>query len=200
MQRDSIIFPAELTDAAWRLADVLDRQQTKIVFAESCTAGLVSASLAIVPGISKWLCGSAVTYQEATKVGWLGIQPQDLDDFTAVSPQVALSMVVGVLRATPHADLAVSVTGHLGPLAPPELDGVIFIGTAIRTLGSESNVQSAPLLGAKEENISCFSPNNSFDSGPAVRIKLRQSQRPHRQVEAAVEVLKAAQTLVQKRD
>jgi hypothetical protein len=85
-------------------------------------------------------------------------------------------------------------------MAPPELDGVIFIGTAIRSRSSESSVQPDPLLRAKEESMTCFSSTNSFDSGPAVRIKLRQSQRPHRQVEAAIEVLKAAQMLVQKRD
>jgi nicotinamide mononucleotide (NMN) deamidase PncC len=39
-----------------------------------------------------------------------------------------------VLARTPEADIAASVTGHLGPNAPPALDGLVFIGIAIRSL------------------------------------------------------------------
>jgi nicotinamide-nucleotide amidase len=117
---------------AARLSQLLEQTQTQIVFAESCTGGLVAASLAGCPGISRWLCGSAVTYQEQTKVDWLAVRQVDLDDYTAVSPQVTQAMALAVLRNTSAADLAVAVTGHLGPQAPPELDGVIFIATQWR--------------------------------------------------------------------
>ena len=43
---------------AQSLANCLNQRQVGVVFAESCTAGLVAASLAQVPGISRWLCGS----------------------------------------------------------------------------------------------------------------------------------------------
>ncbi len=59
-------------DDAQRLVDVLKRLDTKIVFAESCTAGLVSATLARVPGVSAYLCGSAVTYRDEVKTAWVG--------------------------------------------------------------------------------------------------------------------------------
>ncbi len=186
------IFPVELADAAQRLADVLQQHQTQIVFAESCTAGLVSASLAMVPGISKWLCGSAVTYQEATKVRWVGVQPQDLENFTAVSEQVAAAMAVGVLRVTPHADLAVSVTGHLGPNAPPELDGVIFIGTAVRIRSGETKSGLNHPLGGQLLN-------DAIEATVPERIVLHTRQRQERQVEAATAVLLAAAKLVQMR-
>jgi nicotinamide-nucleotide amidase len=44
-------------------------------------------------------------------------------------------MALGVLRNTAEADYAAAVTGHLGPQAPPELDGAIFISIAQRRAG-----------------------------------------------------------------
>ncbi len=113
--------------AALRFSDWLERSGTSVVFAESCTAGLVSASLASVPGISSRLCGSAVTYQEPTKVQWLEVSPRLLHDHSAVSEPVTVAMAQGVLAKTLQADLAIAVTGHLGPAAPVPLDGVVFI-------------------------------------------------------------------------
>jgi PncC family amidohydrolase len=185
-------FPADLSEAAWRLAEVLQRHETRLVFAESCTAGLASATLAIVPGISKWLCGSAVTYQEATKISWVGVDPAELENFTAVSHQVARAMAVGVLKSTPHADLAVSVTGHLGPYAPPELDGVIFVGTAVRARGSNKLGKSKSQLGQHLTSDIGQCSTNDIDSGAPVRIVLRTSERQQRQVEATIAVLDSA--------
>ncbi|MDA7906985.1 CinA family protein [bacterium] len=114
------------------LANELAQKQLKIVFAESCTGGLVSAELAGVPGISEWLCGSSVTYRCATKVAWLGVDADHIEQHTAVSSGVALQMAVGVLAKTPEADLALSITGHLGPGAPESMDGLVFVGIARR--------------------------------------------------------------------
>ena len=61
------------------VARELEQQNKKIVFAESCTAGLVSASLAKVPGISQHHCGSAVTYRNDSKHRWLGVSAQLLE-------------------------------------------------------------------------------------------------------------------------
>ncbi len=105
----------------------------RVVFAESCTAGLVSATLATVPGISEFLCGAAVTYREATKIAWLDVSPASLQTYSAVSEPVTNQMALGILERTAEADLAVAVTGHLGPQAPAELDGRVFIAVARRT-------------------------------------------------------------------
>ncbi len=102
---------------AEQLVQQLERKQLKLVLAESCTGGLVAAELAKVPGVSNWLCGSAVTYRSETKSAWLGIDPAIIDRYTAVSQEVAIQMVEGVLRHTPEADISAAVTGHLGPQA-----------------------------------------------------------------------------------
>ncbi len=122
---------AELSAEIYRQ---LESMQMRIVFAESCTAGLLGLSLGEVPGVSDVLCGSAVTYRNATKAGWLGVDRQLLDDpeITAVSDPVARQMATGALQITPEADIAVSVTGHLGPGAPQGQDGLVFVGMARR--------------------------------------------------------------------
>jgi PncC family amidohydrolase len=124
----------QLVAEAERLADVLRRHRLRVVFAESCTAGLLAATLARVPGISEFLCGSAVVYRNATKAAWLGVPQAALDDPAVgpVSREVARHMALGVLAKTPEADLAASITGHLGPDAPPEQDGVLYVGIARR--------------------------------------------------------------------
>lgn len=138
----------------------------RVVFAESCTAGLVSASLARVPGISEYLCGSAVTYREETKQAWLDVSASDLKRHTAVSEPVARQMALGALRRTEEADLSASVTGHLGPGAPDGFDGVVYIGVA-RRRGERLRVESID------------------------RIELPEVGRYRRQQQAALEVLLA---------
>ena len=118
--------------AAQQLAALVAERRTRIVFAESCTAGLVSATVAQVAGVSEWHCGSAVVYRETTKSAWLGISAAELHEHNAVSEEIARQMAVGVLRITPEAMFSASITGHLGPGAPPQLDGVIYIAVAQR--------------------------------------------------------------------
>jgi PncC family amidohydrolase len=121
-----------LLSAARRVARLLEQTSHKIVFAESCTAGLVSASLSRIPGISAWHCGGMVTYRNKTKTAYLGIDPKILKRPGPVSELVARQMAEGVLSRTPDATMAASITGHLGPNAPPKLDGVVFVAIAVR--------------------------------------------------------------------
>lgn len=121
-----------LSTAAHVLASRLRQQNKKIVFAESCTAGLCAATLSRIPGISSYLCGSLVVYRNATKVAYLGIDGEWLDKVDAVSRETAQAMVESALQRTPEADLALSITGHLGPGSPTGLDGVVYIGAQRR--------------------------------------------------------------------
>jgi PncC family amidohydrolase len=129
--------------AAQTLADVLRQNRRKVVFAESCTGGLVSATLARIPGVSEWHCGSAVVYRLNTKHQWLGVPEALLDDPGPVSREVAEAMATGVLSRTPEADIAAAVTGHLGPHAPTEQDGLIWIAIALRESSGDPFVASA---------------------------------------------------------
>ena len=124
--------PGDLFELAAELVERLIREQTRIVLAESCTAGLVAATLSRTPGVSAVLCGSAVTYCDETKVDWLNVSQDLLAKQTAVSAPAAAEMVSGALATTPVATLAAAVTGHLGPGAPTAADGLVFTGVGWR--------------------------------------------------------------------
>ena len=127
---------------ATRLFDMLRDREVQVVFAESCTAGMVSATLAAVPGISNYLCGSIVTYRPEIKENWLGVEHELLVEHSAESDAVTRTMADAVLQRTPGAQLAAAITGHLGPAAPDDLDGVVFIAVAMREADGRIVVES----------------------------------------------------------
>lgn len=118
--------------AATKLAATLKHTNQKVVLAESCTGGRAAALLTLEPGVSAHFCGSAVTYQESVKSAWLGVDAELIEAHTAESSETTLAMAIGILQRTDFADWSVAVTGHFGPGAPPEKDGVIFVATARR--------------------------------------------------------------------
>ena len=85
-----------------------------IATAESCTGGMVSAAITDIPGSSAVFDRGFVTYTNAAKTAMLGVSPETLDAFGAVSEQVASEMARGAL-ANSGAQLAVSITGIAGP-------------------------------------------------------------------------------------
>jgi nicotinamide-nucleotide amidase len=114
------------------VAGLLAQLELRLVLAESCTGGLVSACLARVPGISEYHCGSAVVYRLDTKTRWLAVEESMLIEIGPVSEPVARAMARGVLDHTPEAHLSASITGHLGPGAPEGQDGLVFVAVAWR--------------------------------------------------------------------
>ena len=125
-------FPHVAPSVARRVAKLLAASSRKVVFAESCTGGLVSATLTKIPGISEHHCGGVVVYRNETKHEYLGIPRKSLVDPGPVSREVAELMARRVLEMTPEADVSVAVTGHLGPKAPRGMDGLVFLAIAVR--------------------------------------------------------------------
>ena len=121
-----------LDGSAFELVRLLTDSGQNSVFAESCTAGVLSATMGRVPGVSGVMAGSAVVYQVMTKHTWLGVSEKLLRDPGPVSRTVSERMAEGGLAETPQATIAASVTGHLGPAAPPHLDGIAWSTVAIR--------------------------------------------------------------------
>ena len=159
-----------LIDAAKQTAGLLSNTDHKVIFAESCTCGLLAAALSRVPGISQHLCGSFVTYRESLKVDALDVSQQTLSEHTAVSSQTSLEMLSGALGRCSEATVGLAITGHLGPNAPDELDGRIFIACGLK----ESPGVALP-----------------FQS------KLSAASRHERQMEAAVTALEQLNSLIQ---
>lgn len=107
--------------------------------AESCTGGGLGQMLTEISGSSDYFLGGIISYDNSVKVGLLGVNPEDLDNFGAVSATVAEQMAVGV-KARLSTTWGLSITGIAGPsggnVAKPV--GLVYIGLA----GSGDEVKS----------------------------------------------------------
>ncbi|HRA93826.1 MAG: CinA family protein [Rhizobiales bacterium] len=100
-----------------RAAALLDKCRAsgvKIATAESCTGGMVAALLTTIAGSSDVFDCGFVTYSNEAKIGMLGVSPDTLSEFGAVSRECALAMAHGAIQKS-GATLAVSITGIAGP-------------------------------------------------------------------------------------
>ena len=85
-----------------------------VACAESCTGGLVAKRLTDVAGCSDVFMGGCITYANEVKVSLLGVDPDTLAQYGAVSEQVALQMARGV-RERLGTDVGIATTGIAGP-------------------------------------------------------------------------------------
>ncbi|WP_292053526.1 MULTISPECIES: CinA family protein [unclassified Brevundimonas] len=85
-----------------------------VATAESCTGGLVAASLTEIAGSSSVVDRGFVTYSNAAKMAMLGVPEQTLADHGAVSEETARAMASGAV-ANSDASVAVAITGIAGP-------------------------------------------------------------------------------------
>jgi nicotinamide-nucleotide amidase len=108
------IMDKELFVLAQRVGQFLVARGTTIALAESCTGGLIAATLTDVAGSSAWFDRGFVTYSNQAKIDLLGVKPETLQQYGAVSAETATQMVSGAL-AHSHAGCAIAVTGIAGP-------------------------------------------------------------------------------------
>ena len=105
------------------------RAGLKLATAESCTGGLIAASLTEIAGSSDVVERAFVTYSNEAKTEMLGVPADLIERVGAVSAEVAKAMAEGAL-AHSRADLAVSVTGIAGPggATPTKPVGLVHLG------------------------------------------------------------------------
>jgi nicotinamide-nucleotide amidase len=106
--------PEELRSLAERVIEQNRSAGRRIVVAESCTGGLVSAAITSVAGCSDVFEAGFVTYANEAKIGMLGVSDDLLETFGAVSIATAWAMAQGALDRS-AADIAVAITGVAGP-------------------------------------------------------------------------------------
>ncbi|HAI93270.1 MAG TPA: damage-inducible protein CinA [Xanthomonadaceae bacterium] len=101
-----------------RLAEALGARLLEsrgmLASAESCSGGWIAKTVTDIAGSSAWFDCGLVTYSYEAKQRLLGVRPQTLETFGAVSRETALEMVSGAL-ANSGASVAVAVTGIAGP-------------------------------------------------------------------------------------
>jgi nicotinamide-nucleotide amidase len=108
------MFDHEMRDAAERVLFACRKRGFKVVTAESCTGGLIAATLTAIAGSSDVVDRAFVTYSNEAKREMIGVPWDAILGHGAVSDPVARAMATGAL-ARSNATLAVSVTGVAGP-------------------------------------------------------------------------------------
>ena len=103
-----------LRDLAASLGEQLAAKRLTLCTAESCTGGWIAKTVTDIAGSSAWFdCGLAAYSYEA-KQALLGVRPETLEHYGAVSRETAIEMVSGALVHS-GAGVAVAVTGIAGP-------------------------------------------------------------------------------------
>ena len=108
------MFSREHTNLIQKLARQCLEREILLVTAESCTGGLLSSLLTQEAGSSKWFDRGFVTYSNNSKIDSLGVKGETLENFGAVSQEVANEMSTGALKNS-EANLGISITGIAGP-------------------------------------------------------------------------------------
>ena len=112
------------------IKEILINNGLKIACAESCTGGLVSSYLTDISGSSAYIEQNFVTYSNQAKSRFLNVKKETLDEFGAVSFDVAYQMALGLLN---YAQVSLATTGILGPTGGSKEKpvGLCYIGFGI---------------------------------------------------------------------
>ena len=104
----------QLDTLAETVARKLLDQGLTLSSAEACTGGLFAARMTELAGSSRFFDRSLVTYSNQAKVDHLGVNPETLEKYGAVSPETAREMAEGLAKVS-GSDVCISVTGIAGP-------------------------------------------------------------------------------------
>lgn len=111
-----------------------------ICTAESCTSGRIAEVLTSVPGASAYYKGGTICYSNEAKTNLLGIDANLIAEKNAVSEEVAVEMVKGVINLF-KTDFAIATTGFAGPGA----DEGIPVGTIWIAYGTKDDIHTLKL-------------------------------------------------------
>ncbi len=99
---------------AGKVGELLTGKNFTLAIAESCTGGLIAHTITTVPGSSNYFLGGVVSYSNQLKTDILGVQPNILKKYGAVSAETAIAMAQGIKKIS-GADITIATTGIAGP-------------------------------------------------------------------------------------
>ena len=127
----------------------LEKHHYTVTTVESCTGGLVAATLINCSGASTHFNEGIITYSNEAKMKYADVQQATLAAYGAVSEQTAKEMAEGI-RKRAGADIGLSTTGIAGPLGGTQEKpvGLVYIGLA---LPEATYVYKLQLNGTRED-------------------------------------------------
>lgn len=111
---EEFIYSLDVDSLEETVVRALGEKHMTIATAESCTGGLLAKRITDIPGSSDVFEMGAVTYANRIKEMVLGVRPETLERFGAVSEETAREMAEGIRRAA-GSDIGIGITGVAGP-------------------------------------------------------------------------------------
>ena len=126
-----LIFSADQVALETVVVQALLSQESTVTTAESCTGGWIAMMLTNVPGSSACFKRGWITYSDESKSADIGVDPEVITKYGAVSREVAAAMAQQA-RSRAEAHWAIAVTGNAGPVSddPKNPVGLVYIGIA----------------------------------------------------------------------
>jgi len=120
-----------MTDITAEIGDLLRQKKLMLGTVESATGGLISHLITNIPGSSDYYKGSVVSYSNETKIKVIGVNAGTIDNYGAVSHQVAEEMALGGKNLL-DVDICLADTGIAGPggATKDKPVGLFYLGMA----------------------------------------------------------------------
>ncbi len=120
----------EITEVICKVHELLTRKKLTVSVAESCTGGLISHYLTVLPGSSAFFDAGVVSYSVESKKRILDISPETMSNYGVVSEEIAREMAEKI-RALMQTNYSISTTGNLGPdVLEGKERGLIYIAVS----------------------------------------------------------------------
>jgi PncC family amidohydrolase len=184
----------EVQALAARLVRRLREVKATITLAESCTGGLLASTLTDIAGSSEYFNQSWVCYSYESKINELDVQKELLESKGAVNAQVAIQMAEGA-RAKSGADIAISITGIAGPVAPNSNKpvGLVYVGIASAHWANAESVQMGGNRFENKVSFVHFALKTAIDCWDKAKVRQKDAiaEKEKAAAEAAVEMAKS---------
>ena len=121
-----------------KLLDACLHKNIKLLIAESCTGGLLSANITKVAGSSAVFSYGFVCYSNESKRKFLNVSEKTINSFGAVSYETVKQMLTGLCNQAKSKTLAIAISGVAGPGGSESKPvGLVFIGIKISSHKAE---------------------------------------------------------------
>lgn len=137
-------------------------KRMRLATVESCTGGMIIASLTDIPGSSDVVECGFITYSNEAKTSLVGVKPCLIQSYGAVSQPVAVAMADGALEHC-RADIAVSVTGIAGPGGGTLEKPVGLVHFAVALKGGKTNHLEARFGNESRSTIRLMAVHKALD-------------------------------------
>jgi PncC family amidohydrolase len=120
------------------LVKVCFEKNTKLLTAESCTGGLLTANITGVAGSSNVFSYGFICYSNDSKKKLLNVSDKAINSYGAVSYETVKEMLAGVCDHAESKTLTLAISGVAGPKRSENKPvGLVFIGTKLSSYDSE---------------------------------------------------------------